>query len=644
VIYYGLFFLLGEPYINIRLGESFVDVLVSKPVSWKAKFFLTFCLGLSLISIGQPFARAEIIDLSQLSIGGSVGYTYSYAKSSNVESEVNAIRVNLNGSSAIWQPWFATMSAGLGLGLATSESTSSNAPESDFTSGNVELAFAVFPLSRFPFQLTYSLSRNETDSLSNALDGLSTITLVTTARRFGITQAYTTNDRTHINFFLNISDFESLFSNFQSNVAGIRVNKTYAKQRYSVDGNFINSKQKDVGSESTNYSLSAVHGYLPSTELGITSLISFSLSESGSSGRSKSDSNSSQVSTNASWRPEHKPYSVSGGVRFSKSTTDNSVSETEASSVGTGVTLSYRFSRQVRSTFAVNVTASEADGRQSVNVSEIASIGFFATPVTLGSFFYNWNVSSSASNSSSKVDGNADADPPQSDTNTNSQNASMTFGHAASTSWVFGSGNSGLGFSQNFSVSKSFLDESDPATTPVLGDPAEEEDLTKSLSQSMYSNANHRGWGGNTVLSFLISDSRTLEEDGVSFQVASFSLSRNQGINRASSATGNFSFQASRTGDPTVPDEDDPGITKSAAAGFAYRHNRFLGIFALTYSTTLKQESLLADDETEKGNLTWTNSLAYAIGLLSAKLNFRVIESPDGERNVGANFSATRSF
>ena len=140
-------------------------MLVNKPVSsWKAKFFLKCFLGLSFISIGQPFARAEIIDLSQLNIAGSVGYTYSYAKSSNVESEVNAIRVNLNGSSVIWQPWFATMSAGLGLGLATSENTSSNAPENDFTSSNVNLGFAVFPLSRFPFQLTYSLNRNETRS------------------------------------------------------------------------------------------------------------------------------------------------------------------------------------------------------------------------------------------------------------------------------------------------------------------------------------------------------------------------------------------------------------------------------------------------------------------------------------------------
>ncbi|NOZ52620.1 MAG: hypothetical protein GXP08_05665 [Gammaproteobacteria bacterium] len=559
-----------------------------------------------------------------------------------MESEVNAIRVNLNGSSVIWQPWFATMSAGLGLGLATSESTSSNAPENDFTSSNVNLGFAVFPLSRFPFQLTYSLNRNETDSLSDSVDGLSTITLVTTARRLGITQGYTTNDRTHINFFLNISDFESLFSNFQSNVAGIRVNKTYAKQRYNVDGNFINNKQNDVGSESTNFSITAVHGYLPSTELGITSLLSFSQSESTSSGSSKSDSNSNQVSANASWRPGHKPYSVSGGVRFSKSTTDNSVGETESSSVGTGLTLAYRFSRQVRSTLALSVTASESDGRQSVNASEIASIGFFAAPITFGDFFYNWNVSGSASNSSSKIDGNTEAVPPEPETNTDSQNASISFGHAASTSWVFSSGNSSLGFSQNMSVSKSFLDESDPASTPVPGEPVEEDDLTKSLSQSMYSTMNHQAWGGNTVLTFAISDSRTFEDDAVSFQLASFSLSRNQGINRVSSASGNFSFQASRTDDPAFPDDSD--ITKSAAAGFAYRHSRFLGIFALTYSATLVQESLLADDEAEKGNLTWTNSLAYAIGLLSVKLNFRIIESPDGERNVGANFSATRSF
>ncbi len=624
------------------LWGVFGVVIVNKPVLRNSKFFQLCFLGLSLLLIGQTSARAEFYDPYGLNLSGSIGYTYSFNKTNNRESEVNLIRVNVAGNSAIWRPWFATMSAGLGFGLATSESTSSNAPESNFTSNTVNLAFAVFPLSRFPFRLTYALSRNESESISNAEEGLLSTTLITKTRRIGISQAYTTYDRTHINFFYNRSDFESLFSNFLSSIAGLRVNRSWAKQRYSIDSSYIDTEQQDVGNNSTSLSLTATHGYLPSAEMGITSLFSHSTSKSESVGGSGSESSVNQVSTSASWRPEHKPYSVSGGARFSKTTTDNSVRDSvETSAVGIGLTMSYIFSRQIRGNLTINANSSESEGRQSLNSSEIGTIGFFSSPTTIFDFFYNWNLSGSVSNANSKLDGNPAAVPPVEDTKTSSQSASVSIGHAASRSWLFDSGNLNFGFSENLAVSKRFPDDND---STLSTEDTETDELTKAHSISFNTSVNHLGWGGNTIFNVAVSDSRTLEEDGVVFQLASLSLARNQGINRLSSASGNFNYQASKTDNPLTIEPGASDTEESASIRFAYRHSRLFGVFALTYASTLRQERLLADGDSQRGNLTWVNSFSYAIGLLSTKLNIRITEAPEGERTLGVNFSATRSF
>lgn len=618
-------------------------VIVNKPVLRNSKFFQLCFLGLSLLLIGQTSVRAEFYNPYSLGLSGSLGYAYSFSKTNNRESEINLIRVNVNGGSAIWRPWFANMSVGLGFGLATSESTSANAPESNFTSNNVNLAFAVFPLSRFPFRLTYAFSRNESESLSNTVDeGILTSTLITTTRRLGISQAYTTYNRTHINFFYNRSDFESLFSNFLSNIAGLRINRFWDKQSYSIDTNFIDTEQKDVNSNSTSLSLTATHGYLPSAEMGITSLFSHSTSKSKSAGSFGSESSVNQVSTSASWRPGYKPYSVSGGARFSRTTTDSSVLDNaETSSVGIGLTMSYIFSRQVRGNLTMNANSSEAEGRQSLNSSQLATISFFSAPTTFFDFFYNWNLSSSVSNANSKLDSDQAVDASVTDTDTNSQSASVSVGHSANRTWLLDSGNLSLGFSENLAVSKRFEDDVDPAISTEV---TETDELTRSHSISINTSMNHLGWGGSTIFSVAVSDSRTLEEDGIVFQLGTLSLSRNQGINRLSSASGNFNYQASKTDNPLATEPGAAATEESASARFAYRHSRFLGVFALTYSSTLRQERLLARGDSQRGNLTWINSFSYSIGLLSTKLNIRITEVPEGERTLGVNFSATRSF
>ena len=620
-------------------------MLVSKPVLCKKRVLFKCLVGLSLITMAQP-AVVHAAFFTRLNIHGSLEYNYNLVKAEELQTQINSVSLNLGGSSPIWHPWFATMSAGVGLGLAASESTGIASPESSFSSNNLNLAFSVFPISRFPFQLNYSSSHNETENFSNTADGATTISTVSDTTRLGFQQAYTTRDLTHINFFYTISDYVSDFSNYKNNVGGIRVNKAYSKQRYSIDGNYVKNEQQDVKSESVNYSLSGSHSYYPSTELGITSLISssFANSKSGFS-TSELDTSLGQVSSSVSWRPRHKPYSLSGAIRFTQTEADSILSTTKTNAVGTGATLTWQFSRQTRGTFDANVTINESDGRQSLVSTQNANIGFFSTPLPIIGFFYHWNVGGAGSNSSSKLDGDPGAAIPVPDIDTSSQSLGASFGHSATKNWLFNKGNLSLSLSQTMSATKSFFD--DPADlglpAPPVPDPVVEnlDEIVKSLASGINFGGSHFGFGGSTLMNAQLTDTRTFIDEGVSFQMATFSLSRNQGINRLSSASGNLYLQASRTDDPRFLGGIE--TAKSGSVAFAYQHVRAFGIYALVYQSTLEQESFLTSS-TDKGNIEWLNTFSYAIGLLSSKLSYRIIQAPDGSQTTSFNFQATRSF
>ena len=621
-------------------------MLVSKPVICKKRVFLKRLISISLVTMVQS-SVVHAAFFTGLNIHGSLDYNYNLVRAQELETQINSVALNIGGSSPIWHPWFATMSAGVGFGLAASEGTGSASPESNFSSNNFNLAFSVFPISRFPFQLNYSSSHNETENFSNTVDGATTINTVSDTRRLGFQQSYTTRDLTHINFFYTLADYESDFSNYKNNIGGLRINKAYSKQRYSIDANYVKNEQLDVRSESVNYSLSGSHSYFPSTELGITSLVSSSFANSKSAfSTSELDSSVSQVSSSVSWRPRHKPYTLSGAIRFTQTETDSAFTNNETSSVGTGGTLTYLFSRQTRGTLDVNVTMIESGGRQSVVATENANIGFFSTPLPIIGFFYNWNVGGSLSNSSSKLDGDPGAAIPVSDISTSSQSVGASFGHSANKNWLFNRGNLSLSLSQTLSATKSFFDDPadlglPPSTVP---DPTLEnlDEIVKSLSSSINFGGSHFGFGGSTLMNAQLTDARTfIKDEDVEFQLATFSLTRNQGINRLSSASGNLYLQASRTDDPRF--EGDTEITKSGSIAFAYQHARAFGIYALVYQSTLEQESFFTSGLV-KGNIEWLNTFSYAIGLLSSKLSFRIIQLPDGSNTSAFSFQATRSF
>ena len=576
-------------------------------------------------------------------LSGTVSYGYNITLADENESELNTLNIKLSGNSPIWQPWFATLSAGVGLGFSASNNSTGTEGSSD--SNNINLNFVLFPVSRFPFRLSYARSANEID----AQDFATTFTPSSrsVSQSIGLAQTYLTRDNINYNLWYNRNEVDSDISGeYENSSLGFSIDHSRPKHRFELDGSFNSNEQKNPDFGVENSSIHFSHGYFPSQFSGVNSLLSYAngQADSGASG-SGIETSTSQASTAFSWRPEHKPYSISGGIRFSQTDNlDGSGTSLESNSVNTSGTASYRISRHARSLLSISATLAESAGRQTLSTIETFSLGYSSDSYVFSGINYSWSAGLGASNGTTDVEG---LTATGEDTKSSSQSASLSLGHSLGKNWAFSDANFSMGFSQGLGASKSFGDEPvvDPAAPPDPTLETTEDEVSQSLSQSLTLGGNHYGWGGSTVLNASFSDNRTLNEDGIVFQLMTAQLSRNQGVNRLSSMSVSITYQANRTEDPGAIDPTDvDDIHRSASASISYEHGRFFGVFGLRYKTKLEQTSLFSSGDTKEGNVEWENVFNYSIGLLTARLGARLIRTPDDEETRNMFFQATRTF
>jgi hypothetical protein len=579
-----------------------------------------------LAVLSLPRVHAEVI--VPLSVGGAISYGYVYTRAGDLESQSNILNLNINSSSYIWQPWFATLDAGAGFGLSSSES--SRVAESKSTLANADLSLLVFPISRFPFTLTYSISRNEQDTAGGIQFARGR---ESTVQRLGLRQDYTTRDQARYSLWYNHTRYRSDTANdFNYNVFGFSMIKKERKQRFNVNAIYNFNKQFDPDRESNNLNVLFNHNYYPSPELGVNSLLGYSRSEAKSildgQDSNKTTGNVSQVSSSFYWRPEHRPYVISGGVRFSRSERET----TEVRSANTNATGTYQFSRRVRGTAAVNIGATESGGQQSLTSSQIASLDYGSDQYVILGFFYNWHANIGASNSYSRIDqpeGTQQEQQPLSTTEEgNVQTVSSSLGHAAGRGWALGR-NAQLNLNLAQSVTGSKASDQDEATS--------------SLTHSASMGWNHTAWGGTTLIHVSGSDTRSLHLNENVFQLATVQLTRDQAINRLSSTSGNIYLQVSRT--KNIGGQEGADTQKTAAFNLDYTHSRVFGIYGLRFKSRLTSSNLIAEDDTAtRGTLDWDNEFHYTIGLLTASLTLRMVQTASEDRTYSMFFRVVRSF
>ena len=342
-----------------------------------------------------------------------------------------------------------------------------------------------------------------------------------------------------------------------------------------------------------------------------------------------------QVSSSFYWRPEHRPYYVSGGVMV-YSLQSGSMSR----GVATNASASYQIARNLSVNAGLSVSVADAAGSQTLSASQSLSTSLPSDQYVLFGLDYGWNVGLGVSNNVQRVDRAAnslDSELNSGKTKQNQQSVNVGASHNLGHAWNLGrSTTTSLNFSQSASTSKS----SNGAPASSLGNSA-------SVGWSNY------GFGGSTSANVSSSYSRSFSKDGAASLVASGQLARSQELSRLSNLSGNVNFQASRAqrssnnvskDNPSVQ-QGGSGITKSASAAFNYSHGRFLGIYGLTYSSSLLIPSLLKGGGSQStSGKNWDNTFGYLIGKLALSLTAHVSETAPGQRAYSMSFSAVRSF
>jgi hypothetical protein len=296
--------------------------------------------------------------------------------------------------------------------------------------------------------------------------------------------------------------------------------------------------------------------------------------------------------------------------------------------------LNYILTRKVSVNFNVNGSAAEltTDSQNASNTRRIttaaASVGsgYSSDQYAFSGFRWNWHAGGgmSANYSESKEE----ADTEETDTEKEDRSAvSASIGHSLARDWSVGRTSSINGtFSQSFSGS--YNNDSQDS----LG-----------MGTALSTGWSGRSLNGSTFAGVTVSDSRTFSDSDPqnesNAQFFNFQLARNQNINRLSSMTGNINLQVGRQ----QRTDQDAQTNRSGSANMSYRHTRFLGVFALRYSSRLAYQLAFSPGQERSETTRWENHWTYAIGLLDTSLDVDFVKLQGGLRS-SVRFRATRSF
>jgi len=543
-----------------------------------------------------------------MAYNGSLGYTYSYLKSDEAESENSSITANISGTGFVWQPWFVTLGVGLSVGFAEANSNAGASGTSTTTaSGNVQ--FTVFPQSRFPFVM--SLSR--TDSrLENTGAAFRTDDHYINYRIF-MSQTYYGASGYVARLSYDHNAFESDRSDSSSDSLSASYRAKQRRHRYSANANYTTSERSNSSLEPNTSLLEFRHNYSSGPDMGVASLASYTRNDSGVGGGVGVFQNA-QANSTFSWRPIDRPYTLSGGARVSTSDTSGGF---KTNNLATNIGASYRVTRALRFLALASISATDSDAVQSVNSTQSVSATYSSQQYFVGRFSWNWNGSAGFNNSQTTIDEESES----------VQNVASSLGQTLNRNWSVGRTSTlNVAFTQSGSVSKSTdIDE------PVYG-----------LGHGMSLGWSRSGLSSSTFSSVSVSDTRTFGDVDTSFQQLTAQLTQRQALSRVSALSANVTFQASQQ---DISETESPSQPKTLAANVTYTNARTFGIYPLRFSAKLTYNRRFEDEQVNGSEtLESENRFDYRIGLLTTNATFRIITTEGGSTSESLTFSITRSF
>jgi len=569
------------------------------------------------------------------SVAGSLNYGYSYNKSDKVESESNNFGLVINTSAYIWEPWFITHSMSAGFGFVDSTTKGLGKSSGKSITGNTEIT--VFPVSRFPTYLSYSVS----DSVSDSFEQTTFSGRHFTNTRLLFRQSYIGSENffSSLNYVKVNSEGEGLDSETQN--VDVRMRKRIPKHNFDAGVTYLTSDSLGATSKPEQYSFNASHSFLPGPSVSINNNLSYHLSSSKGFGNfADNRAEGTQLASYFSWRPDYKPISISGGARVASTDSlkddkvDNSLdSTTYDKDYGANVGASFMLSTRARVTALATADAGDNNGLTYSNNSVSGTYSYTSDQYLLAGFNYGFGFNASSSRQSSQTDKQLGSET------TVETNSGVGLTHRANRTWLVGRASSlNLGLAQG-------------ASAQLSGQTQGSGSITHSVSTGL-STHNLRG---TTFVSMTASDSRSvifksLVKEGTEqttpiseFQNISVSLSRNYFINRFSDMSGELAYTSNRVRS-SFAGFDQTEVNNGSRAALHYQHSRLFTVYGmslqsdLTYSNSEAKEGRLGEE------VNLYNKIYYAIGQLVTSLNLGVSKNAGTTPRYSLFFRATRSF
>jgi hypothetical protein len=522
---------------------------------------------------------------------------------------------DIDFASYVWQPWFIQLRAGLGALQAWGRSSSDNDPASANQGGSLtgRFAVAVFPASRFPFELRAELSdsRSSGDALTTAYR----------SERLALSQGWRP-ERGSDNVQLNLDHSRLIAQDGVTDTlttVGVTGTRQMTLQSIELSAHLSQNRRSDSEEQSRLAALNARHSYFPSAEMRIETLATQNNSQLRSAAGLHNDSEVRQISTLVTWNPREAgwlhtpeaPLQVSGSARWVDVSTQSGAAGAAAQAFNATLGLSKTLSPIWRLAGSTSYSIVDNDSAAKLqSASANASLAWTPGP----SHWAQWQYAPSAA---------ANAGLTRSSTIEAQHNLGLQAAHSLSRSFTLGEAQS---LSLNLTQSAAVLRDS------TLDEPA------RGLSHA--ANLAWQAYGDGATQSFVsltASDSRSWAESGGHFQMLNLQLTRRTRLSRSSGWSASLTAQATRNQmwaiDPFSAQRpaQDEGWQRYYSGTVSYEDQRAFGVPRLRLSVLLSVNSQQLnrraegdiDAPRERISESLEARLDYSIGRLEARLSAR---------------------
>ena len=600
---------------------------------------------LALLALGSP-ACAFAVSLGPAEVSGSVGYSYRWLRGvDDADTTSNQLLASVRASSYLWQPWFATAEGGVTFaqdstefsGAPSASLADSGLKDNESTIVTGEFNLNVLPQSRTPFGLRYlaSNSRIDTTRVVRAPVIFADIEFDTT--RLELRQSYLNDKNDRFMLRYDASDWSSARDGSYDDVLmGAEADVRRGKQNVLVklsQGTTEHSLTK-LRNENVIFDLS--HFYLPSPSFRVDNKASYYTFDrsfrvtSASSTYGSSTTDIAQVSSFFFWRPDTRPWSMSGGVRVYGLQGEAPAASSESLTASMSGGFFYQFSRKWRFDASAALTSTRSNNAETHLARQQVGALYQSDLYEESGFTYRWFATGNLDNQSGVEDAR--------------QTVSSTLSHNGQKTW-FLSEISSLNLSLGQSINGVYRINEEPITLyqDHQGTLASRQMAGMGAANARLDHTGTVAWnqaagGGNSTVQFTLSDSRALTDTEDEQQLVNFQVLRVQPVNRSSFLSGNLTVQYVRQEFPQL----GVGSEVTTATGRVdYQHSSVLGVTNLRFLSNLFVSRAAVEQGIDR--FEWDNRLDYAIGLLDTSLSLRLIQI-DGQNSSLVMARVARRF